>query len=143
MSDSGGNFQPGKSQNDGTLSENSKKRKSEKEGREGRKEERKGERRQGQGIRRLLSILYLNALHFNPLPTQAMAGTYSISLSSWADLALVLGSATGNSLPPSLHPLNRARHGLDHSPVIQSKAWPSPAGQRHLHGWVKHPVSPP
>ena len=81
MSDSGGNFQPGKSQNDGTLSVNSKEKESEKEGREGRKEERKGERREGQGIRRVPSILYLNALHFNPLPTQAMAGTYSISVS--------------------------------------------------------------
>lgn len=104
MSDSGGNFQPGKSQNDGTLSVNSKEKESEKEGREGRREERKGERREGQGIRWVPSILYLNALHFNPLPTRAMAGTYSVSLSPWADLALVLCSATGSSLPPSLHP---------------------------------------
>lgn len=44
MSDSGGNFQPGKSQNDGILNVNSKEKESEKEGREGRKEEReKGE----------------------------------------------------------------------------------------------------
>lgn len=145
MSDSGGNFQPGKSQNDGILNVNSKEKESEKEGREARKEERKGERREGQGIRWVPSILYLNALHFNPLPTQAMAGTYSISLSPWADLALVLCSATGNSLPASLHPLNCARHGFDHSPVMESKpwCWPSPAGQRHLHGWVKHPASPP
>ena len=112
MSDSGGNFQPGKSQNDGILNVNSKEKESEKEGREGRKEERKGERRGGQGIRWVPSILYLNALHFNPLPTQAMAGTYSISLSPWADLALVLSSATGNSLPASLHTLNCARHGF-------------------------------
>ena len=129
----------------GILNVNSKEKESEKEGREARKEERKGERREGQGIRWVPSILYLNALHFNPLPTQAMAGTYSISLSPWADLTLVLCSATGNSLPASLHPLNCARHGFDHSPVTESKpwCWPSPAGQRHLHGWVKHPASPP
>lgn len=50
MSHSGGNFQPGKSQNDGTLSVNSKEKESEKEGREGRKEETKGERREGQEL---------------------------------------------------------------------------------------------